>query len=227
VLGERAHYSLRKLHSLTGVVPIGVFLLEHFFTNSFAVFGPEAFNEKVEFLTSLPYLLVIETALIFLPIAFHAGLGVVIALTARHNLRTMNYGRNWAFLFQRLTGLFLVAFIVVHLAKTRFSGTPADAMFQHMAGYLPNPLWFAFYALGVAAASYHFANGLATFAIAWGITTGRRAQRVWSAACLVLAIGLTAVGVRSLVAFAVSDEARARQQFLEHAPHPEPVGGAR
>src|SRR2546427_12581355 len=92
VLSERAHFNLRKLHSLTGVVPIGAFLLEHLFTNSFAVFGADAFNEKVRFLTSLPYLYLIETFVIFLPIAFHAVLGVAIARTARYNVLTMNYG---------------------------------------------------------------------------------------------------------------------------------------
>lgn len=218
MLSERAHFSLRKLHSLTGVVPIGAFLLEHFFTNSFAVFGPEAFNEKVEFLTSLPYLYVIEAALIFAPIAFHAVLGIIIALTARYNLRTMGYGRNWAYVLQRISGLFLVVFIVVHVVKTRFSGTPANAMFEHMAGYLPNPLWFGFYALGVVSAAYHFGNGLATFAISWGITIGRRAQRAWWIACMAMTVALSAAGVRALWAFVAPAETREKQLIFEHGP---------
>ena len=201
MLSDRAHFNLRKLHSLTGVVPIGAFLLEHFFTNSFAIFGAKEYNDKVEFLLSLPYLYVIETVFIFVPIAFHAILGVVIALSARYNVRTENYGRNWAYFFQRMTGLFLVVFIAVHLYKTRFSGTPPNETFQHMSGYLPNPLWFAFYTLGVVSACYHFGNGLFTFAVSWGITIGRRSQRVWSVACMAIFILLSVVGLRALYAF--------------------------
>lgn len=217
MLSDRTHFNLRKLHSLTGVVPIGAFLLEHLFTNSFAIFGADAFNEKVRFLTSLPYLYLIETVFIFLPIAFHAILGVAIAFTARHNVRTMRYGRNWAYFFQRISGLFLVAFILAHLVKTRFSGTPPEVMFQHMAGYLPNPFWFAFYVLGVVSAAYHFGNGLFTFAISWGITIGKRSQRVWSIACMLLFLTLSAVGIRALWAFVAPDDVRTKQLIFEHA----------
>jgi len=216
VLSDRAHFNLRKLHSLTGIVPIGVFLLEHLFTNSFAIFGPEEFNEKVVFLTSLPYLYLIEICFIFVPIAFHAILGVVIATSARYNVGTLGYGRNWAYFFQRISGFFLLVFITVHVVKTRFSGAPPDRMFQHMAGYLPDPLWFTFYALGVVAAAYHFGNGLFTFAISWGITIGKRSQRAWSIACVGIFLALSFVGVRALYAFVAPTEAREKQLIFEH-----------
>ena len=217
MLSERAHFNLRKLHSLTGIVPIGVFLLEHLFTNSFAIFGPEAFNEKVVFLTSLPYLYLIEIFFIFVPIAFHAILGVVIAAGARYNVATLGYGRNWAYFFQRLSGLFLLVFITVHVIKTRLSGTPPDQMFQHMAGYLPSPVWFSFYVLGVVAAAYHFGNGLFTFAISWGITIGKRAQRAWSIACMAIFLALSIIGVRALYAFVAPPEVREKQLIFEHS----------
>ena len=44
----------RRLHSLSGVFPIGAFLLEHLLTNFYATRGPEAYNEKVRFLAELP-----------------------------------------------------------------------------------------------------------------------------------------------------------------------------
>ena len=224
MLSDRAHFNLRKLHSLTGIIPIGAFLLEHFFTNSFAIFGPKEYNDKVEFLLSLPYLYVIETLFIFVPIVFHAVLGIVIALSARYNVRTESYGRNWAYFFQRMTGLFLVVFIAVHLYKTRFSGTPANEMFQHMSGYLPNPFWFAFYTLGVVSACYHFGNGLFTFAVSWGIMIGKRSQRVWSATCLAIFILLSAVGLRALYAFVAPSETRSRQLIFEHPRGNDPRG---
>ena len=53
------YFYLRRLHSLTGVVPIGLFLLDHFFTNSFS-WTPEAFNAEVKKLNTLPLVKAIE-----------------------------------------------------------------------------------------------------------------------------------------------------------------------
>ncbi|MGD8377277.1 MAG: succinate dehydrogenase, partial [Acidobacteriota bacterium] len=65
---ERRHFILRRLHSLTGIVPVGAFLLEHFYTNAYAIKGERLFTEKVVELNQLPYLYVIEIGLIGLPI---------------------------------------------------------------------------------------------------------------------------------------------------------------
>ncbi|PYS96349.1 MAG: succinate dehydrogenase, partial [Acidobacteria bacterium] len=53
-------FVLRKLHQLTGIVPLGVFLLEHFYTNSKAMTGRNDFNDAVKDLQSIPYILFIE-----------------------------------------------------------------------------------------------------------------------------------------------------------------------
>ncbi|PWT92701.1 MAG: succinate dehydrogenase, partial [Blastocatellia bacterium] len=48
-------FILRKLHQLTGIVPLGIFLLEHFYTNSKALDGAASFNDAVKDLQSIPY----------------------------------------------------------------------------------------------------------------------------------------------------------------------------
>ncbi len=40
----------RKLHSLTGIVPIGAFLVEHIVSNFEAINGPLAYAKQVKFL---------------------------------------------------------------------------------------------------------------------------------------------------------------------------------
>ena len=196
---------LRRLHSLTGVVPVGFFLVEHFFTNSFAMFGPEAFNEKVEFLTGLPYLYALEIGLIGVPIAFHALLGILFWWEGRGNVLRFGYFRNWMFALQRITGLLLVAFIAVHVYKTRLSGVAADEMFQHMAGYLGSPAWAIFYAAGVVAASFHLGNGLFTFGIVWGLLPGVRSQRWAQRASVAVIVLMSLVGLNALLAFTNHD----------------------
>lgn len=202
----RQYFTLRRLHSLTGVLPVGVFLLEHFFTNSKALQGAEAYNGAIEFLQALPYLYLIEIFGIAVPILFHAVLGVWIAWQAKNNPVTYPYARNQFFFWQRVSGVFLVVYIAYHVATTRFApwlGHPdahAD-FFKLMHDKLQNPLVFAFYVLGVLAASYHLGNGLWGFAIHWGILTGRGAQRRWSWAAIAVSVALAVIGINSLLAF--------------------------
>lgn len=196
---------LRRLHSLTGAVPVGLFLLEHFFTNSFAMFGPQAFNEKVRFLSSLPYLIPLEIGLIGIPIAFHAILGIFFWWESRGNVLRFGYFRNWMFALQRASGVFLLVFIAIHVYKTRLSGAEVDRMFEHMSGYLADPAWSIFYALGVLAASFHFGNGLFTFAIVWGLLPGVRSQRWAQRASMAVIVLLSLVGLNALLAFTDHD----------------------
>jgi succinate dehydrogenase / fumarate reductase cytochrome b subunit len=198
---DRRHFVLRRLHSLSGVFPIGVFLLEHFYTNSYSIKGPELFNEKVMALNNLPYLYVIEIGFIGLPILFHAVLGLLISFERQRSPGSLGYSRTWFYAFQRYTGMFLVLYIGVHVYLTRFSGTPPDQLFEHMASYLSHPGMMAFYVLGVLAASFHFGNGLWGFLIHWGITVTPRAQRVSSWVCLGTASALGFAGINSLFGF--------------------------
>ena len=69
---------MRKLHQLSGIVPLGAFLLEHFYTNSKAMTGPNDFNKAVVDLQSIPYILFIEIGVIFIPLIYHAVYGMVI-----------------------------------------------------------------------------------------------------------------------------------------------------
>ncbi|MBX6378670.1 MAG: succinate dehydrogenase, partial [Clostridia bacterium] len=55
-----SNFFIRKLHSLLGVVPVGVFLVFHLVANSLANRGPESYNNMIAFLRSTPYLLWVE-----------------------------------------------------------------------------------------------------------------------------------------------------------------------
>jgi succinate dehydrogenase / fumarate reductase cytochrome b subunit len=202
---EHRSFWARRLHSLSGVFPIGAFLLEHFFTNSFSRQGAEAYNGAVMKLQSLPYVVWLEVFFIFLPILFHAIYGVYIARQARYNLVAYPYLRNWNFMLQRVTGFILFVYIAVHVWETRvqvvFDPTLKTRFFEHMQDILANPAWLALYIVGVVSASYHFANGLFTFGIVWGITAGRRAQQLASYACAGIFLVVAGMGISSLLGF--------------------------
>ena len=53
--GKGTSFLLRRLHSLSGIIPIGLFLIEHFVSNAFATNGPEAYTQQVKLLSSFPF----------------------------------------------------------------------------------------------------------------------------------------------------------------------------
>ena len=66
------NFILRKLHQLSGIVPLGLFLLEHFYTNSKALTGAGDFNKAVVDLQSIPYILFVEIGGIFIHLIYYA-----------------------------------------------------------------------------------------------------------------------------------------------------------
>ena len=77
--GQGTSFLLRRLHSLSGIVPVGAFLFEHILvSNSTAISGPDAYASQVRFLANLPLVFFLELFGIWLPILFHAGYGFYI-----------------------------------------------------------------------------------------------------------------------------------------------------
>src|SRR3981189_2819956 len=81
-----ASYLLRKLHSLSGIVPVGAFLAEHFWSNSAALVSAQKYNQTSEDLQTIPYRVFVEWIFIFLPILFHGGYGIYIWLHGQSNV---------------------------------------------------------------------------------------------------------------------------------------------
>ncbi len=203
-ISERTSYLLKKLHSLTGVVPVGLFLLWHLFANSYAVHGPRAFNGMAGALARLPYVQLIELCGIALPILFHMALGVLIIATGQANVGRYRYGANWRYLLQRASGVILVFYIIWHVWTTRLSAAVLagdEDLFGLMAAQLANPWVLAFSILGVVSAAWHFGNGLFGFAIHWGLVTARPAQRAMGRVGFAVFVVLALVGVNSLLSF--------------------------
>src|SRR5260370_1177481 len=79
-------YLLRKLHSFTGILPVGAFLAEHFWSNSSALVSPQRYNDVSQELQTIPFRLVVEWGAIFLPMLFHGGYGILIWLRGKSNV---------------------------------------------------------------------------------------------------------------------------------------------
>ena len=198
-------FLLRRLHSLCGVLPIGVFLVVHLWTNLQALRGRDAFRHAVGEIQSIPGLAVIELVAIFAPLAFHAFYGLVIAAQARFNVQRYGYTRNWLFLLQRASGLVAFAFLVVHIGQFRaaklLGSARWEAFYERLALGLDSPLMFALYVVGVTASVFHFANGLWTAGQTWGLASSDRARRRSAVAFALVGVALWLVGVDTLLHF--------------------------
>ncbi|RAI82291.1 succinate dehydrogenase [Macrococcoides goetzii] len=195
-------FALRRLHSLLGVIPLGVFLIQHLVINHFAVNSPEAFNNASDFMWNLPFKIVLETLVIYLPILFHAVYGVYIAFTSKNNVTHYSTFRNWMFLLQRITGIIAFIFIAIHVWQTRVQAALGHHInYDMMADLFNSPINVIGYVIGIVSVIFHFSNGLWSFAVSWGITQSDRSQKIMAYVSLGAFLVITFIGLRALFAF--------------------------
>ncbi|HQZ83519.1 MAG TPA: hypothetical protein PLR83_09875 [Pyrinomonadaceae bacterium] len=204
-------FLLRKLHQVTGIVPLGMFYFVHIYTNVTAMNGPKVFNDHVQDIHNIPFLLFIEVFGIFLPLAYHSIYGMLISGEAKVNVLSYPYARNWFYLFQRITGVFLFFFLLFHLLNFRFGLIPglnmtpvaghAQEAFSIVSTEFQKTWVVALYVLGVLATAWHLGYGFFLFAVDWGVVISEKAQRLTIKAALALAVLLGLVGVNAVFAF--------------------------
>ncbi len=188
----------RKLHSLTGIVPIGAFLAEHFWSNSYALAGVAKYNETSRELQGIPWKVFVEATLIWLPILYHGVYGIYVWWKGKSNAFQYPWMGSWMYALQRWTGLIAFVFIGWHVYTERFL-TQGRSTFADMDRALANPWYLAFYIVGVVASSVHLGNGVWNFLYKWGITATRRAQRAAGYLGAAVAVIFSLVGVAILL----------------------------
>ena len=200
---SKNEFYLRRIHSLLGIIPIGAFLVVHLLINHQATQGAAAFNKASNFMESLPFLLVIEFLLIYIPILYHGLYGIHIAFTAKENIGHYSLFRNWMFALQRLTGIITFVFVFVHLWQTNlqkhFFGKAVDYELMHKT--LENPVWVVIYIICVLSVIFHFSNGLWSFCVTWGFLQSKKSQRIFTWISLIVFLILYYIGVTAIFAF--------------------------
>jgi succinate dehydrogenase / fumarate reductase, cytochrome b subunit len=215
----RHEFVIRRLHSLTGLLPVGAFLFVHFVTNASILDGPATYQARVDQIHNIGpvTLFFVEWSLILLPILFHGLIGAIIVARGKRNVRSYPYRENLRYTLQRWMGVIALAFIIWHVFHTRgwfqtewwlehvtrplgggtfdakSASTTAAAAIQASTAVL------LVYVIGVLACVYHFANGLWTMGITWGIWTSPNAQRWANIPCLAAGLVLAAMGFGSLI----------------------------
>ncbi len=200
------HFWLRRLHSLSGIVPVGGFLAFHLYENYSATKGAEAYNEMTHKLQTLPFAVAMEILVIALPLFFHGVYGLFITSTSRPNVISNPYVRNGMYSLQRVTGVVVFAFILFHYWTTRLvqlRDHESLDLFRQVQAAVGNPWIYAFYVAGILSATFHLANGIWSFSIVWGLSIGPRAQRRMMYVSAAVFLMLSFIGVRSISAFRI------------------------
>ncbi len=222
-------FLVRRLHSLSGIVPVGAYMVVHLLTNSSILNSVGMFQANVNMIHNLgPVLPLVEWLFIFSPLIFHAVIGVWIATTGKSNMGQYRLAGNRRYVWQRWTGMVALVFIFVHvfhlhgwfhnefwiknvaepLGMAQFR--PYNAA-STLAFALQGVLWPIFYAVGVIACVYHLANGIWTSGITWGLWISPASQRRATVACTVFGVLLGIVGLSALTGFKMVDIEEAKR----------------
>lgn len=204
--GQGISFFLRRLHSLTGIIPVGAFLFEHILiSNATAISGPAAYARQVGFLANLPLVFFLELFFIWIPIAYHGLYGFYIWYRGDSNAFAYPWSGNWMYTLQRWTGGTVFIYIVWHTWTMRFTGVDLHenpmASFGKVQGEVYQAGLFLFYVVGLITASWHFSYGIWLFCAKWGIVVGEIARKRFLVVCILFFFLLSGVGLASLATF--------------------------
>ena len=220
---DRHSFMIRRLHSLSGLVPVGGYMVVHLLVNASVLNSDASFQTNVLSIHKFGALLpVLEWTLIFIPILFHAIVGVAIVAGGLPNTHNYPYQANYRYTLQRVTGVIAFLFIGMHVFHMHgwfhadvwlknvvepFGGgrfkpynatSTAGLALTDSWGFLPGIAVAALYVIGMLACVFHLANGIWTMGITWGVWTSPSAQRRALAVCGFFGVALAVVGLGAI-----------------------------
>jgi len=223
----RHQFLIYRLFSLAGLVPVGAFLAVHLLTNASVLAGPGTFQSRVDLIHALgPLLVPVEWLFIFLPMMFHAAVGFVIIANGMPNVGSYPYMGNVRYTLQRATGMIAFAFILWHVMQLHWMGAPLGGgrfdphHASSSAAVAIRPLAVSIlYCIGILSTVFHFANGLWTQGITWGLWTSPAAMRRanWISVAVGLLLGAAGLGAVGGMRAVDVDEARALETRMQEA----------
>ncbi|MCC9602914.1 succinate dehydrogenase cytochrome b558 subunit [Stieleria sp. JC731] len=223
---EKHEFAIRRLHSLTGIVPLGLYMVVHLTTNASLLNGPETFQRAVFMIHSPGALLpLIEWGFIFLPLLFHAILGIWIAKTGRPNSGQYRFASNKRYTWQRYTGIIGLVYLFLHIMHLHggfhaewwitsinkigfgmFHPYNAGSSLVTAMDFGWGIVWPAIYLVGVLSLVYHLANGLWTAGITWGLWISPQAQQRASKVFVAFGVVLTVISLSAWAAAVLPSE---------------------
>lgn len=198
----------QRLHSLTGVVPLGAFLLFHTWISTSLGGARDVYDRQVGFLHGGPVLGFLEVVLVILPLLYHAVYGVMRSFQPRDP--NHGYATDMMVTLQRASGIVVLVFVAVHVWEFRVQtwthglavSSYSTKLVEHLSSTQSGVPFVALgYLVGIAASFFHLTSGLSAFCTTWGYATtlaARRRQRIFFRVLGVLLFALSAALVVQL-----------------------------
>ena len=201
-----SHFLLRRIHSLTGVVPVGLFLVYHLYLQLYLHYGAEKYDNEVNSFYDSPLATWALVIVVYIPLLFHSLLGVLLVFENKVQ-PSYNYFSHLLYWLQRISGIGVLLFIIAHVWNTKLGPWIAGTWgthFEHLSSGFADPetgmLTKTVYLLGVFGAVFHFANGLNTFCMTWGIALTPTSQKMVRSFSILVFIILIASAFYALAA---------------------------
>ena len=180
VASHAVRISRKQLLSILGLVPLGVYVFLHLWTNLESLNGELAFNTAVLRSRNHPAFILLEIFGLGLPLLVHTVLGLMEIGRARPNNVVYSTFDNLKFVLQRASAIGLLLFIGAHVYKARIAPdlvVNGHESWQGMHNGLSEPITLTVYVLGMLAVSYHLANGMQTASMRLGVVMTPAGQR--------------------------------------------------
>ncbi|MBF0286235.1 MAG: succinate dehydrogenase [SAR324 cluster bacterium] len=183
-------FLLRRIHSITGIVPVGLFLIYHLYTQLYLHHGAEVYNQQVNGYYDSPLAILALVIFVYIPLIFHSVYGLKISSSLANPseikaTQEYKYFSNLLYWLQRLSGVGVFLFVVAHLANAQIiplMNGEWGAHYEHLQGGFLNPssgwLTLTVYILGITGAAFHLGNGISTFCMTWGIALTPLSQKM-------------------------------------------------
>jgi len=199
------------LVALTGLAMVG-FLVGHLAGNLLALIGPDVYNEYAHALISNPLLIPAEIGLVAI-LLMHMGTAISVVVRGRQARPERYAVKKWAGGPSRksvsstsmiVTGLIIVAFLVLHLRTFKFGPYYADPdtgfrdLYTLLVEVFQSPGYVLFYVVCMVLVGMHLRHGISSSLQSLGLVprswTGR-ILRAGAALALVVGAGFTLIPI--------------------------------
>lgn len=185
----------RRLYSLSGVVPLGAYVLIHIWVTASIGSSLALYDRQVGFLHGGVLLGLLEIVLVLVPLAYHAVYGIIRSLQPHEaHAASHGYDNDLMLTLQRASGIAVLVFVVLHVWEFRghtwTGGLPVGSYSTKLVEDLSSTTWgipwiALGYLAGIAATLFHLVSGMSSFCRTWGYATSpgalRRARVVFRA----------------------------------------------
>jgi len=177
------HFINRRIHSLTGIVPLGLFLVYHLYLQLYLHSGAEVYNSVINDFYESPLAIWALIFIVYIPLFYHAILGIRLIFESSVQI-SYTYFSHLLYWLQRISGIGVLFFVIAHIWNTQL-GPWIDGSwgshYEHLSNGFADPqsgiITKSVYIFGILGAVFHFSNGINTFCMTWGIALTPRSQK--------------------------------------------------